>query len=190
MKKILLFIALAMVAIQGYSAEYKASMFGIKSNGSIDNTASIQKAIDFISEKGGGTLVFNVGKYLTGAVMLKSNVNIMLKEGAVIVGTSNIYGYKGCKAIFNAIGQSNITISGKGVIDGLGASLKANVDKQKSKGFIPSDSPVPSLLYFKDCKGIVLQDFIMRNPGTAPKLYLSDGSDVKEDGCYTDTPMK
>ncbi|MCI1639648.1 MAG: hypothetical protein LKI42_00010 [Bacteroidales bacterium] len=186
MKKIILFAVLALISIRGFAAEYKASLFGIKSNGVIDNTASIQRAIDFISDKGGGTLVFSVGRYLTGAVILKSNVSITLKEGAVIVGTTNIYGYKGRKAIFNAEGLENITISGKGVIDGRGPDLRADLEKQKSKGYLPEDSEVPSLLFFKNCKNIILRNFIMRNSGTAPSLYLSENSDVKEDGCYTD----
>ena len=43
---------------------YNASLFGIKSNGTTLNTTSIQKAVDYISEKGGGTLRFYVGRYL------------------------------------------------------------------------------------------------------------------------------
>jgi hypothetical protein len=186
MKKIILFAVFVLISLQGFAAEYKASLFGIKSNGLIDNTASIQHAIDFISDKGGGTLVFSVGRYLTGAVVLKSNVYITLKEGAVIVGSTNIYSYKGHKAIFNAEDCENITISGKGVIDGRGKALRADMEKRKSKGYLPEDSEIPSLLYFKDCKKVILRNFIMRNSGTAPSLYLSENSDVKEDGCYTD----
>ncbi len=68
-----------------YAAEYKASFFGIKSNGTTLNTSSIQKAIDYIHDNGGGTLVFYVGRYLTGSIELKSNVHIVLREGAIWV---------------------------------------------------------------------------------------------------------
>jgi len=61
------------------------------------------------------------------------------------------------------------------------------MEKQKSKGYLQKDFEVPSLMYFKDCRKIVLKDFIMRNPGTAPSLYVSVNSEVKEDGCYSDT---
>ena len=112
-----------MLCVSGFAQnkEYLASYFGIKSNGEIDNTTSIQKAIDFIAEKGGGTLTFSVGRYLTGAVYLKSGVNIRLDAASDIIGTDNIYGYKGQKAIFNGIGVENVTIyatRGNGVIDG------------------------------------------------------------------------
>jgi polygalacturonase len=42
--------------------DYNASLFGIKSDGITLNTQSIQRAIDFISEKGGGKLKFYVSK--------------------------------------------------------------------------------------------------------------------------------
>ena len=49
------------------------------------NTNSIQTGINYIHKEGGGVLVFNVGRYLTGSIELKSNVAIQLKEGAVLV---------------------------------------------------------------------------------------------------------
>ena len=54
MKKIIATVAAALLCISGFAQgkEYLASLFGIKSNGLIDNTTSIQKAIDFIAEKG------------------------------------------------------------------------------------------------------------------------------------------
>ena len=105
MKKIIAIAAAALLCISSFAQgkEYLCSYFGIKSDGQIDNTTSIQKAIDFIAEKGGGTLTFSVGRFVTGAVYLKSGVNIRLDAAADIIGTDNIYGYKGQKAIFNGI---------------------------------------------------------------------------------------
>ena len=73
--------------------DYNASMFGVKSNGITLNTNSIQKGIDYISANGGGTLVFYVGRYLTGTIYLKSNVTIRLEEGAILVGSVNPLDY-------------------------------------------------------------------------------------------------
>ena len=73
---------------------YKASLFGCKSNGTTLNTSSIQRAIDYIAEQGGGTLVFEVGRYLTGSIRLREGVNIQLNEGAIWVGSSNRYDYE------------------------------------------------------------------------------------------------
>lgn len=189
MRRILLFaLTLALTCATGFAQhDYNASYFGIKSNGVTDNTASIQKAIDFISEKGGGTLSFYVGRYVTGAVALKSKVHIKLNEGAVIVGSPNIYAYKGQKGLFHASEQEDITISGKGVIDACGPELSAFVETQRRKGFLPEDLQVPAPLYFENCKGIVLQQFIIRHSATAPDLYRARDSDVRVDGCYSDT---
>ena len=72
---------------------YKASRFGCKSNGTTLNTNSIQRAIDYIASQGGGTLVFEVGRYLTGSIYLRPDVNIQLNEGAILVGSPNPYDY-------------------------------------------------------------------------------------------------
>ena len=189
MKKTIAILFAALIAVTAFAQnkEYKASMFGIKSNGIIDNTASIQKALEYIGAQGGGTLVFNVGRYVTGSVKLVSNVDIKINEGAVIVGSSNIYNYRGAKAIFVGDGVENVTVSGKGVIDGQGPQLLGNIAGLKEKGFVPESTEAPGLLYFKNCKKISLKGFIYRNPAVKGKLYDQDGSEVTVDGAYTDT---
>jgi polygalacturonase len=192
MKKIITIAAAALLCISAFAQgkEYLASYFGIKSNGEIDNTTSIQKAIDFIAEKGGGTLTFSVGRYLTGAVYLKSGVNIRLDAAADIIGTDSIYGYKGQKAIFNGIGVENITIyttRGNGVIDGRGDLVIKSFEDQKKKGFVTEETPVPTLLYFKDCKNIKLKKVLYRNPAVKGQWYIAENSAVTVDGCFTDT---
>jgi hypothetical protein len=145
---------------------------------------------DFIAEKGGGTLTFSVGRYLTGAVYLKSGVNIRLDAASDIIGTDNIYGYKGQKAIFNGIGVENVTIyatRGNGVIDGRADLVMKSYNDQKAKGFITSSTPVPTLLYFENCKNIKLQKFLYRNPATPGMFYEAVNSDVSVEGCFTDT---
>ena len=191
MKKLLIIASLLLVSLAGSAQDkqpvYKSSFFGIRSNGTTDNTTSIQKAIDFIASKGGGTLEFSVGRYLTGAVELKSGVDIYLREGAVIVGSSNIYSYGGHKGIFWGEGISDVTIAGKGVIDGRGPELLWNIDGQIKMRHIPDDTTVPTLVYLKDCKNVNLKDFILRYPATRDNLYIIEGGDVKVEGCYTDT---
>lgn len=190
MKKILIIASLLIVSLAGMSQEkqplYKSSFFGIRSDGRTDNTTSIQKAIDFIAEKGGGTLEFSVGRYLTGSVQLKSGVDISLREGAVIVGSTNIYSYKGAKGIFWGENISDVNIYGKGVFDGRGPELVRNIDEQVKMRHI--DEPVvPTLVYLKNCENVNLKDFILRYPATRDDLYIIEGGSVKVEGCYTDT---
>lgn len=190
MKKILIIASLLLVSLAGSAQDkpiYKSSFFGIRSDGATDNTTSIQKAIDFISSKGGGILEFSVGRYLTGAIELKSGVDINLREGAIIVGSTNIYAYGGHKGVFWAEGISDVTIFGKGVIDGRGPELLRNIREQIKMRHIPDDTVVPTLVYLKDCVNINLKDFILRYPAPRDVLYIIEGGDVKVEGCYTDT---
>ena len=96
MKKLLLCLTLLMALhalAQDPKPTYNASKFGIRSDGVTMNTRSIQFAIDWIAEQGGGTLRFWVGRYLTGSIHMKSNVTIELMEGAVLVGSTNPFDY-------------------------------------------------------------------------------------------------
>ena len=103
-----------LVFVAGLSAkDYQVAMFGIKSDGVTLNTRSIQRAVDYISEQGGGRLIFYVGRYLTGSIELKSNVTIRIEEGAVLVSVPSVYDFKwvgGCNAIIYADKQKNIGI--------------------------------------------------------------------------------
>lgn len=147
MKKIIISALLTILSLQCFAQkEYKATIFGAKSDGITDNTATIQRAINFISENGGGTLVFYVGRYLTGSVQLKDNVTIDLKEAAVLVGSTNIYSYKGAPALVWSDGAKNVKVIGKGVIEGRHSALQACMEDQKAKGYLAAGAAVPALV--------------------------------------------
>lgn len=165
--QIIIFNALLLLSLTLSAKDYKASLFGVKSDGLTLNTGSIQYAIDFISNNGGGTLVFYVGRYLTGSVELKSNVSIRLEEGAVIVASAHVYDYvglKGTNALITANGQQNIGISGKGVIEGQGTALQASIEKQVLKGYLKEGNNASlSLIYFDGCSDVVIEGINMRD---------------------------
>ena len=153
--------------------DYKASLFGIKSNGTTLNTNSIQRAIDYIHEKGGGRLVFYVGRYLTGTITLKSNVTIHLEEGAVLVGSTNIYDYninQTFSSLITADKAENIAITGKGVIDGQGRDVAYNLLDQVHKGLLKDalmyDRPAqrrPKGIYLRECKNVEISGILVKN---------------------------
>ena len=77
MKRFLLLTAALLAVIPTLAQTiHQASSFGIKSDGVTLNTRSIQAGIDYISEHGGGVLEFSVGRYLTGSIFLKDNVEM------------------------------------------------------------------------------------------------------------------
>lgn len=166
--KIFTIILLTLCTLNLSAKEYKASLFGVKSEGVTLNTKSIQKAIDFISEKGGGKLVFYVGRYLTGSFELKSNVTIELKEGAVLVATPSVYDYfgvNGTKALIVADGQQNIGIIGKGVIEGQGAAVLEQINTQIRKGYLRETAAQasPALIAMNNCSNIIIDEFNLMN---------------------------
>lgn len=99
-----------------------------------DALPAIQAAIDRVSAAGGGTVILAEGLWLAdGPVLLKSNVRLHLKKGAHLQFQPNPESYlppvltrwEGTEVytyspfIF-ADGQTNIAITGEGVIDGQG----------------------------------------------------------------------
>lgn len=178
--KIIVLALILLCFLQVSAEDYKASMFGIKSNGTTLNTTAIQKAIDYIHEKGGGRLVFYVGRYLTGNIELKSNVTIRLEEGAILVGSTNIYDYNisapNCALVF-AKNAENIAITGKGVIDGQGRVLANNLIDQIYNGIInddlKNDRPTkrPSCIYLRECSKVNIDGIVIKNSAFWVQVY-------------------
>lgn len=179
----LFFLSLALMCLMPlYAKDYNASLFGIKSNGTTLNTTAIQKGIDYISSQGGGRLVFYVGRYLTGTIRLKSNVTLVLHEGAILVGSVNPYDYnlddpRSCSLIY-ADGQENIGIVGKGVIDGRGREVSYNLIDQIQKGIMNDplklDRPTnrrPKGIFLYKCKNIQIKEIMVKNTGDWVQFY-------------------
>ena len=173
--------------------DYRASLFGIQSNGTTLNTTSIQKAIDFIHENGGGRLVFFVGRYVTGSIYLKSNVTIHLEEGAILVGSLNPFDYNRhgyWTSMIFAFDQEKIGITGKGVIDGRGYQVANNILSMIHKGIIedndfrydrPNAGIRPQNIYFKGCKNVHIQGIILKDPASWNQQYDQCKNLVVED---------
>jgi len=175
-KYITLVLILLTVALSANAEgkRYDASLFGIKSNGETLNTTAIQKAIDYISAQGGGTLVFSVGRYVTGTVFLKDNVDIVLGSGAIIVGSTNPYDYVqdpeyGTPAVVMGYNVKNVSITGRGVIDGRGREVAYNYLEQAHLGFIKDNlsydrtSTRPSAVLMVGVKGLKVEGITIKN---------------------------
>ncbi len=128
-KKYFIVLILCFQFLHSQAKDYPVSLFGIYSDGVTLNTRSIQFAIDYIHQQGGGRLVFDVGRFLTGSIHLKSDVTLHLLEGAVLLGVLNPFDYDRNRltALILSDNEQNISITGKGVIDGQGREVARNV---------------------------------------------------------------
>jgi polygalacturonase len=180
-KAVFLVIMLLLPALSN-AKDYNASLFGIKSNGTTLNTRSIQKGIDFIHDNGGGRLVFYVGRYLTGTIHLKSDVTLQLEEGAILVGSLNPFDYERIEnwtALIFSIGQQNIGITGKGVIDGQGFNVANNLVDLIHSGVVkdplkydrPNETIRPQNIYFKGCRNVLIKGITLKDPGSWNQQY-------------------
>lgn len=119
--------------------------YGAKGDGETDCTAAFRRAIDDCNRDGGGRVIVPAGIFLTGAIHLKSNVNLHLVEGATIRFSIDPKKYPlvftrfECTEVMNfspliyAFEQENIAITGEGTLDGQGAawhSWKSSSDTQ------------------------------------------------------------
>jgi polygalacturonase len=65
---------------------FNVRSFGAVADGKTLDSPAINKAIEACAKAGGGTVAFPAGTYLSGSIRLKSNINLYLDAGAVILG--------------------------------------------------------------------------------------------------------
>ena len=116
--------------------------FGGVGDGVVLNSEAFAKAIDALSQKGGGKVVVPTGVWLTGPITLKDNIELHIKPDAVLLFSTDRDLYpivetvfegldtKRCISPINAVGAKNIAITGGGTIDGNGDSWR-QVKKSK-----------------------------------------------------------
>lgn len=115
---------------------YNIRDFGAVADGKTLNTKAINDAIRKANENGGGTVVVPSGMWLTGPIVLLSNVNLHLENNAFILFSGDHEQYPvvkttfegldtyRCQALLSAEGATNVAITGKGVIDGNGETWR------------------------------------------------------------------
>lgn len=114
--------------------EFLITAYGAVGDGKTLNTEAFKKAIDDCNKAGGGRVVVPYGRFLTGAIHLKSNVNLHLVDSTTILFSTDPKDYlplvftrwegmelMNYSPLIYAYGQENIAITGNGILDG-GAS--------------------------------------------------------------------
>ena len=116
--------------------------FGAVGDGLTDNTEAFADAFAFLGKNNGGKVVVPRGVWLTGPIVLQSNINLHVEAGALIVFSRNFNDYPIVKTSFEGLetyrcqspisgkNLENVAITGKGIIDGSGDAWRP-VKKEK-----------------------------------------------------------
>jgi polygalacturonase len=171
----LLMFDLSLVPAQSFEAIANVKSHGASGSGEKLDTEAIQKAIDACHAQGGGTVYFPNGKYLSGTLVLKSNVTLHLEAGATLLGSANLADYQphalrpdleaqilgsanqdlGSLHLIYAQKASNLGITGNGRIDGNGRAFW-------DENFQPLARPA-QMIELEACEEVVIKDVTLQN---------------------------
>ncbi|WPO78114.1 glycoside hydrolase family 28 protein [Flavobacterium sp. KACC 22761] len=151
--------------------------FGAVSGGYVLNTKAFADAIDALSKKGGGKLIIPPGIWLTGPIILKSNIELHAETGSLIkfstdkklypIIETSFEGLNTWRCISPIYGKNleNVAFTGNGVWDGSGEVWrqvkKSKLTDSQWKNFVASggvlnekkDSWYPSETFMKAAVG-------------------------------------
>lgn len=175
-----IFLCLFFISSAALAKDYNIMDFGALSDTARISTSAIQKAIDKCSAEEGGKVIIPRGNFVTGTLILKSNVHLFLEEGAILYGSKNIKDYPDIRTNFVSFrtgGQMsqllyaenahNISIFGFGTIDGRGEGFP------HIQGAIDEGITRPHVLQFIACKKVLIEGITMRNSACWMQHYLA-----------------
>lgn len=174
MKKIVLLNVFFLIVGYAMASVYNVKDYGAKGDGKQIDSPFINKAIEEAAQNGGGTVFLPAGTYLSYSIRLKSNINLYLDAGCVLLAAypeetigydvaedneHNIYQDFGHSHWMNSliwgIELENIAITGHGRIDG--------------RGLTREESRLPGVgnkaVSLKLCKNVTIKDIQMVNCG-------------------------
>ncbi len=164
-------------------SDFLITDFGAKSGTGYLNTAAINNAIIACERSGGGRVIIPAGVFVTGTLVMKSNVELHLRMGATLLSSTSLKDFPlqprpayrsqkdpgGWRALIYANEVSNIAITGFGTIDGNGAKHKPDPDS-KYKSDLDGR---PRNILFISCKSIRVEGIRMVNSAIWNQHYLN-----------------
>ena len=199
----MLFFSVLVLSLSTVSAQsngiHNVTDYGGVGDGHTMNTSAIQQAIIACSAKGGGTVYFPAGVYVTGTIYMKNNITLNLEAGAKIMGSTSIEDYplNDCKvasftdsytgrALIWGEDLHNIAITGRGTIDGQGANFfknhspKEEWEKQirfykDSTRYVPKAHYInrPYLIRFISCSNVLVEGVTLQHAAMWMQHYLN-----------------
>lgn len=181
MKNILLLLAFAM-SIGAQAADYDVRDFGATGDGKTLDHIAINRAIDSCVAHGGGRVVLSGGgTYLCGSIRMKSNVELHISAGATILAApAEMKAYDEAEpwegpayqdgghtyfhnSLIWAVGQHNVSITGRGTIDGKGLTKR---DTEKAGNLQGGNIGTgDKAIALKECRNVLIRDVTIYRGG-------------------------
>ena len=173
---------------------------GAVPDGKTLNTEVIQRAIDICSEQGGRVTVSG-GVYMTGKIMMKSNVELYIEAGATLLGSPDYADYPETENVTHVDSKmlprernaclifaeccENIALTGMGKIDCNGDSFVVPLDRpvgphRVTFQRIPTLTP-PRAVFFTGCKNVRIENVTMVNQPAGWSYWIHDCAFVNVD---------
>ena len=142
-------------------AFFNVVAYGAVGDGATNSTKAINSAIDAAASAGGGTVLVPAGRFLSGSIVLKSNVTLHVEPGATILGSNDEKDFPEVEGWWSnnihADGALNIAITGGGTIDGRGQYWWARIKRGEKR------INRPNLVGMRNCRGVLIRDVKLIN---------------------------
>ena len=188
-KQLLTFFCLLCLGSASATGIYNVRDYGAKGDGTTLDSPAINAAIEAAAKDGGGQVLLPAGTYLSGSIRLKSNIDLHLSAGCTILAAdpknfpkeqrgslydeSESFGgfpeyQDGGHTYFHnsliwAEGQTNVSITGHGMIDGKGLTKKDTENSGNIQG--GSIGTGDKAIALKLCRQVTIRDITIFRGG-------------------------
>lgn len=159
--------------------QYNILDFGAIPDGQSNCAGAVQAAVEAAAAAGGGMVLVPAGRFLSGSVLLKSNVELHLAAGAALVCSLNeadilpfparpdigaVDGWNG-GFFLGARDAENVVLSGCGTIDGQGKHVFADIDVDRGFHECPLQAAPfrPRMLLFENVRNLTIRDVTLKD---------------------------
>lgn len=171
---------------------YDVRNYGAVGDGITLNTKSIQAAIDDCAKRGGGRVLLEDGKYLSGSIELRSFVELHIAQNAVLLGSTDCADFperKNLKHVNSSMLPrernacfifadecENVALTGMGTIDCNGDKFVVyRGDDAMNWVYKRIDAPTPPrVVFFTGCKNVKIEDVTMTNQPAGWSYWIHD----------------
>jgi polygalacturonase len=180
----------------------EATRYGALPDGRTLCTQGLQRAIDACAAAGGGTVLVPPGRYLTGALFLRSHVHLELAPGATLAGSGRPEDFPPIKgrdegvertvhsSLITGVDLEDVSVTGRGRLDGQGAPWwtadeavrKVQLERKLPReAEYPADVPLrwprPRMINLVRCRDVLLEGLTLVD-GVGVNVHLVYCQDV------------